>query len=147
MSNKMTEMGLTSLKRTADFNLTMIGTVDPDFSTQEEVEEKVGIAMAGVKDNTVIDNHTGKPITIAGFAVLESGYVCCLLNGTIFCLNSIYTELGGRTHLSTASIGGNIDARARSLPIAIEAYNDEIQRLRDSGMLITNMKVVGYVLI
>lgn len=147
MSNKMTEMGLTSLKPANHYELTMIGRVDPDFSTQEEAEEKVDIAMAGVENGTVIDNHTGKPIGIGGFAILESGYVCCLLNGTIFCLNSIYTELNGRTHLSTASIGGNIDARARSLPVAIEAYNDEIQKLRDSGMLITNMKIAGYVLI
>jgi len=79
----------------------------------------------------IFDDHdpkggrTLKLAGIGGFVIGDTIRPVALLNGTIFCLNSVYlSDTTGSPRLSRSSIGGNVDARGTSLTDAIEAFNN-----------------------
>ena len=98
-------------------------------------------------NNTVIDDHNtgGKELKLAGLGLLQIGdreHAVALLDKTVFCLNPVKMGEDGKPHLSTSSVGGNIEARVTpSLECALELFNAEAKDNAFSPQELTHWEI------
>lgn len=84
-----------------------------DFKVSEEV---VDILVALRTNSTYIDDHNGESRTLGrassgiAFVKTRNGVKVCPIYETYQCLNGLYME-DGAVHLSTWSVGGDVDCR------------------------------------
>ena len=81
----------------------------------------------------VIDNHTGREITITGlveFTNPNKGLACCL-DARYYSLNKCYLHTDGKLHCSTYSIGGVLCGTPTSK--SLKEYNEN--QLFDGGKI------------
>jgi hypothetical protein len=94
------------------------------------------VTRAKATKGLIKDDHSGaREIRLAGLGRLQVNgreHVVALLNHTVYCLNPVHVDAeDNQVHLSTGSVGGNVDARdvlgdvKVPLEVALELFNRE----------------------
>lgn len=117
-----------------DEQLDAVRAINPEYPERltapidPEIALVVSALVAATPDGQVVDNHrtNGKTIKAGGFAIMGDGQVALLLSNALFCLNWVYVDAeDGKSHLSTWSIAGNVNAKGKTLRQAVTDYNAE----------------------
>lgn len=89
------------------------------------------IARLALSRGSYIDDHrTGNSAecttnAVGRFVIGEREHIVMLMDGKRFCLNPVELGENGRVHLSTGSVGGNLDAKSYSLKEAVANFNEQ----------------------